>query len=211
MATPHERQLKQYFGAIGLLAMAAAATAIITVAVERPAKTTHASVVKNDATNHPVHIRQPKVSPRVATGLTDLHGQAVTVSCATCHSTTTPNPKLRAAEELSEFHRGLSFNHGQLSCLSCHNSENYDSLRLADGTAVAFENVQNLCAQCHGPQTRDYRNGSHGGMNGFWDLTRGPRTRNNCTDCHDPHSPQFQPMMPVFEPVPTGKKPASKH
>jgi formate-dependent nitrite reductase cytochrome c552 subunit len=211
MATPHERQLKQYFGALGVLAVAAAATAIITVAVERPAKTTPLPIASKEGTNHPVHIRQPKGSPRVATGLTDLRGQAVTVSCGTCHSTTTPNPKLRASEDLTEFHRGLSFNHGQLSCLSCHNSENYDSLRLADGTAVAFENVQNLCAQCHGPQTRDYRNGSHGGMNGFWDLTRGPRTRNNCTDCHDPHSPQFQPMMPVFEPVPTGKKPASKH
>ena len=55
-----------------------------------------------------------------------------------------------------------------------------------------------LCAQCHGPQTRDYRRGSHGGMQGYWDLSRGDRVRNHCVDCHDPHAPAF----PRFTPLP---------
>ena len=86
------------------------------------------------------------------------------------------------------------------SCLSCHNSEDYDALKLADGSRVEFTEVMTLCAQCHGPETRDYEHGAHGGMNGFWDLTRGPRTKNNCVDCHNPHSPAFLPMQPTFKP-----------
>lgn len=135
------------------------------------------------------------------TGLTNFHGHAVKVACATCHSTTKANPKLRSSEELDEFHQGLKFQHGTLSCLSCHNENNYDTLRLADNTTVEFTDVMQLCSQCHGPQARDYKNGSHGGMNGFWDLTKGPRTRNNCVQCHNPHAPQYPTVMPVFQPV----------
>jgi formate-dependent nitrite reductase cytochrome c552 subunit len=84
--------------------------------------------------------------------------------------------------------------------MSCHNAENYDSLRRADGQEVSFGRVMDLCAQCHGPQFRDYTHGAHGGMNGHWDLRSGPRTRNNCIDCHDPHAPAYPKVMPVFPP-----------
>jgi formate-dependent nitrite reductase cytochrome c552 subunit len=57
-----------------------------------------------------------------------------------------------------------------------------------------------LCAQCHGPQYRDYKRGSHGGMTGHWDLSRGERTRNNCVDCHDPHAPAYPGTTPVLPP-----------
>jgi predicted CXXCH cytochrome family protein len=90
--------------------------------------------------------------------------------------------------------------HGMLACYSCHNPDDADALRLADGTSVAYPDVMTLCAQCHGTQARDYEHGAHGGMNGYWDLTRGPRTRNNCIDCHDPHSPEFPSMQPTFKP-----------
>jgi hypothetical protein len=211
MAKKLNWSLKVYVTAV-LGGVAVIAGAIIVLAADRPAKEGAKPRVREDnSTNFPVHIRKPAGPPRVATGVTNFHGEAATVSCSTCHASTTPNLALRRSEELDEFHQGLVFNHGQLSCLSCHNSGNYDSLRLADGTAVDFENVQQLCAQCHGPQTRDYRNGSHGGMNGYLDLKRGPRTRNNCTDCHDAHSPQYQAMMPVFAPLPTGKQGKKSH
>lgn len=158
----------------------------------------------------------PLTTPIVFTGQTNVQGQAVAVACSTCHSTTKPNPATQSAAELDEFHQGMAFVHGGVSCLSCHSSKNYDSLQLANGSPVAFENVMSVCAQCHGPQYRDYRNGSHGGMNGFWDLKAGPRTRNNCVDCHDPHAPAFAPMMPVFKPAPAErhggtKRAAAKH
>lgn len=57
-----------------------------------------------------------------------------------------------------------------------------------------------LCRQCHGPQARDYDHGTHGGMTGYWDTTRGPRLRNHCTDCHDAHSPAIVPVMPAAPP-----------
>ncbi len=37
-------------------------------------------------------------------------------------------------------------------------------------------------------------------MTGYWDLTQGPRSRNHCLACHDPHAPKYQPVMPVFPP-----------
>jgi len=161
-------------------------------------------------TNYPVSVRKP-ATPRIATGAMDVQGTPVTVACSTCHSVKPPNAELRQAGDLRVFHPGLTFNHGGLSCLSCHNPGNYDTLRLADGAELSFANVQQLCGQCHGPQTRDYRNGSHGGMTGYWDLTRGPRTRNTCIDCHDPHAPQFPVVMPVFAPQPASRASNDRH
>ncbi len=149
-------------------------------------------------TSHPVTIRQPLRTPRVDTGRLDPLGQPVTVSCSSCHATSAPRPDTRDARELDEFHQGLAFNHGSLSCLSCHNAANYDQLRLADGRGLDYADTMSLCAQCHGPQFRDYSRGSHGGMTGFWDLSRGPRQRNHCVDCHDPHAPQFPTVLPAF-------------
>ncbi len=127
-------------------------------------------------------------------------GDAVTAACSTCHATREPDRSNRRADDLQTFHQGLVLAHGHVSCLSCHNAANYDSLMLADGTPVAFTDVMQLCGQCHGPQTRDYHHGAHGGMTGYWDLSRGPRQRNNCVDCHDPHAPAFPKMIPTFKP-----------
>ncbi|HVR35230.1 MAG TPA: hypothetical protein VMS21_05195 [Methylomirabilota bacterium] len=159
-----------------------------------------APVPEEAAEQFPVTIRRPEGPPQVATGLTNRHGEAITVSCSSCHTTTTPNRDIHSGEQLEKFHQGLHYAHGSLSCLSCHNENNYDTLRLANGNAVEYADVMTLCGQCHGPQLRDYRRGLHGGMTGFWDLSRGPRTRNNCIHCHDPHAPKFPLVQPVFPP-----------
>ena len=147
--------------------------------------------------NHPVSIRQPAGPPAIATGEVNHLGVPVTANCTTCHATREPNRSTRSGEQLDEFHQGLSMQHGQLACIACHNPDDYNSLRLADGTAVPFAETMRLCAQCHGPQFRDYTHGSHGGMTGYWDLSRGPRERNNCIDCHDPHAPAYPQVHPV--------------
>ena len=154
----------------------------------------------NQTRLYPVQIRSAALNPRINTGRTNFSGQSVSVACSTCHTTTKPNLEISSSVELDEFHQGLRFNHGNLACLSCHNAQNYDTLHLATGKAVEFSNVMVLCAQCHGTAMRDYERGSHGGMNGYWDLTRGPRSRNNCVNCHDPHSPAYPQAMPVFLP-----------
>lgn len=132
--------------------------------------------------------------------MTDPHGNAVTVSCSTCHATRDPNFDNKTAATLNEFHGTLKLAHGNISCLSCHNANDYDSLKLADGSRVEYADVMTLCGQCHGPQMRDYQHNVHGGMNGYWDLSKGPRTKNNCVDCHNPHAPQFPRMQPTFKP-----------
>ncbi len=149
---------------------------------------------------HEVTIRKPAGPPRVELGVVDAHGNQVTAACSTCHATRPPNVNNRTTASLNEFHQNVTVSHGSVSCLSCHNPGDYDTLHLADGRTVEFTNVMTLCAQCHGPQTRDYQHGAHGGMTGHWDLSRGPRMRNNCVDCHDPHSPGFPAMKPTFKP-----------
>lgn len=153
-----------------------------------------------DSTQHSITINRPTSPPQVDTGVPDSHGQPVMVSCQTCHATRVANFENRTPNDLDEFHRGLEFTHGSVSCLSCHNSDNYDSLKLADQSRVEFVDVMTLCSQCHGTQRRDYDHGAHGGMNGYWDLTKGPRIRNNCVDCHAPHVPGFPKMQPTFKP-----------
>lgn len=148
----------------------------------------------------PVIIRKPAGPPQVDTGLTDNQGNAVTVSCSTCHATREPNFQNKSVADLNEFHGTLNFAHGNISCLSCHHPDDYDSLKLADGTRVEFTEVMTLCAQCHSQQMKDYEHGAHGGMNGYWDRSRGPQTKNNCVDCHLPHAPQFPKMQPTFKP-----------
>lgn len=161
-------------------------------------RTSPSTGIKNG--RFPVRFRQPAGGPRVELAISTADGRAVTAACGTCHATRPPDIANRRGEDLDEFHQGLVFAHGKLTCLSCHNRADYDSLKLADGSPVAFSEVMTLCAQCHGPQMRDYLHGSHGGMTGHWDLSRGPRTRNNCVDCHDPHAPQFPQMQPTFKP-----------
>lgn len=156
------------------------------------------------ATLHPVHIRTPDGPPMVDTGLKDPHGQPIRVSCGTCHATRPASSEPRLGVPLQHFHQHVKGNHGNLSCLSCHNaSDGYQSLRLADGRSVPFSEVMTLCAQCHGPQHRDYLHGAHGGMAGYWDLKRGPRVRNNCIDCHPPHQPRYPMVRPARGPLDT--------
>jgi hypothetical protein len=63
-------------------------------------------------------------------------GNLAAVACSTCHTTRQPNLETRSGAALQEFHQGLTYRHGDLSCLSCHHAANYDTLRRADGTSA---------------------------------------------------------------------------
>lgn len=117
--------------------------------------------------------------------------EIVEIECATCHG-------LPRDTQPASIHSSLTVTHGELTCNMCHSQGDRSTLHLADGSEVLFEDTRTLCAQCHGPQNRDYKNGSHGGMSGHWDLSQGPRVRNDCTNCHDPHRPAY----PVVDPAP---------
>jgi len=156
-------------------------------------------------TKYPVLVHPGPETPQVVAMLGGEASPAL-ISCSTCHATRPPDLSTVSATQLVDFHQGLYYAHGSLSCLSCHNADNYDTLRKADGSAVEYPQTVQLCAQCHGPQYRDYTHYSHGGMTGHWDLTSGPRERNTCTDCHDPHQPAYPRVQPVFPPQDRGAR-----
>ncbi|MFW5877021.1 MAG: hypothetical protein ACOCXM_09810 [Myxococcota bacterium] len=148
-----------------------------------------------------VEVRTPEALTGIASGIVDPRGNQTPIACATCHGMREePHELPKKAEALGGPHADLIFRHGELPCASCHHPERYDQLRLADGTGIAMAEAMQLCAQCHGPQARDYRRGSHGGMRGYWDLTRGSRIRNHCVDCHDSHAPAFPRVQPAPPP-----------
>ncbi len=118
-------------------------------------------------------------------------------ACSTCHG---PNPtRVAPSKPGEEFHGLVEVHHGSLTCFQCHDRDR-TRLHTADGATFDFAETMRLCAQCHGPQYRDFVHGTHGGKNGYWDLRQGPRIRNDCTDCHTPHAPAFPSVTPVFAP-----------
>lgn len=159
---------------------------------------------------HAVTIRRPAGPPRIELAQSDPQGRSGSVACSTCHSVRQANLENRSPATLDEFHQGMTFDHGKLACYACHNPSDSDSLRLADGTSVEFSDVMTLCAQCHGPQATAFAHGAHGGMTGYWDLKRGPQTKNNCIDCHDPHAPQYPKMIVGFKPKDRFNAPSSE-
>jgi hypothetical protein len=152
------------------------------------------------APSHEVTIHAPERLGGVASDRLDELGHPLRVACVTCHSLRQPEALPASMRELDQFHQGMTFAHGALSCGSCHVVGDQASLHRADGSRIAMTAAIELCRQCHGPQARDYDHGAHGGMTGSWDLSRGGRVRNHCIDCHDPHVPVFQPSHPVLLP-----------
>jgi hypothetical protein len=147
-----------------------------------------------------VIVRRREGDPFVRAPDPDGGPGTVAIACATCHSTRPSNARTRSAADLDTFHQGLKVAHGDLACVACHAPPAYDALRRADGERVAYADAMRLCGQCHGPQRRDYDQGAHGGMNGYWDLARGGRTRVDCLHCHDPHAPRFPVLVPARGP-----------
>lgn len=118
--------------------------------------------------------------------------------CSACHDYREPNPKRR---ELVEWHDEIvaMFHHDSENrwCLDCHDLVQRDSLRLASGKLLSFNESYKLCGQCHGDKLRDWKVGIHGKRKGFWN---GEKEYLLCVHCHNPHSPKFQKLKP--EPPP---------
>lgn len=149
---------------------------------------------------HPVTVRQPRTLGAVDTELVDVNGTPIGIGCSTCHAAGSAPALSSRAGAPEVFHTGVRVAHGELTCESCHAPEDRTKLRLADGRSRDFAEVVSLCGQCHGPQRRDYEHGAHGGMSGYWDLTRGPRARNSCVACHAAHAPSIPRVQPAPPP-----------
>lgn len=117
--------------------------------------------------------------------------------CSECHKELTPDATVR---KLEMAHEEIALNHGGENrwCFDCHNPDDRDRLKLANGTLVPFEESYRLCGQCHGEIYRDWREGIHGRRTGNWD---GAKKYLLCAHCHNPHNPQFKPIAPLPPPV----------
>lgn len=177
------------------LGVAAVALSAATAVIAAPGVPTATTPRVTASSSSPHTLARP--TPAVVSGRRHHDGQPATVACGSCHATRPPNPANRA-ESLDLFHQGLRFVHGSTACLGCHDPKNYDGLRRSDGSHIGFDQAIELCAQCHGPQKRDYDLGLHGGLNGHWDGRFGPVERQSCLACHDPHAP----AQPGFQPLP---------
>ena len=146
---------------------------------------------------HRTNIVTPRVLEGLPIGPPDVTGRPTVAPCGTCHEPGEATPLPVDASDIAGPHVGLELHHGEIVCASCHAAEDRSALHLASGTTIPMTDALRLCAQCHGPQYRDYKMGSHGGMQGHWDLAQGPRTRNNCVNCHSPHTPQIATVQPA--------------
>ena len=117
--------------------------------------------------------------------------------CTDCHGEMEVNYERR---ELVEMHDDIQLNHGPEDrwCFDCHNPEDRDNLRLANGTLISFEESYRLCGQCHGTIYRDWREGIHGRREGYWN---GAKSYQLCAHCHNPHAPRFAAIKPLPPPV----------
>ena len=117
--------------------------------------------------------------------------------CSDCHADMEVNLERR---QLEEMHGEILLNHGPIDrwCFDCHNPDDRDSLRLANGTLIGFDESYRLCGQCHGTIFRDWREGIHGRREGYWN---GAKSYQLCAHCHNPHAPRFQPIAPLPPPV----------
>ena len=116
--------------------------------------------------------------------------------CNDCHSEIEPNTLRR---ELVEMHDDIIFDHDSENrwCLACHNTIDRDSLVLAGGKLLGFNESYKLCGQCHGPKYRDWKLGIHGKRTGEWN---GQKQYRLCVHCHDPHSPKIKSLKPMPAP-----------
>jgi len=152
------------------------------------------------ATRHAVEIVQPGGVGLLDVDARDASGQRSGVACATCHEAGAEKALAQRDGHPEAMHRELTVEHGSLGCPSCHDGEQPFRLVLASGERLPIADYMRLCAQCHGPQFRDYEHGSHGGMKGYWDLRRGPRVRNGCIACHAAHAPAYPQVLPAAPP-----------
>ena len=115
--------------------------------------------------------------------------------CKDCHKGLGPASKdpVRGAGP----HKEVVLKHGHNNrCFNCHypSSDQYGSFVDHDGSVIPFEHVERLCAKCHGPHYRAWKQGAHGQRTGYWDLNLGTQTTARCNACHDPHHPYFKPI-----------------
>lgn len=106
---------------------------------------------------------------------------------------------------IPEEHEDIVLGHGphgrNNNCFNCHNQNNLLRFEARDGRDLKFEQSSQLCGSCHGPTKDDWDTGAHGRISGYWDAKLGEQRREDCVNCHNPHSPRFPGRKPAPPPI----------
>lgn len=124
------------------------------------------------------------------------------IDCERCHATLETNRTVRDLKNAvhNQPNHEFDLNHTEDQwCYDCHSAENMNRLVLLNGSSVARTdaNITKQCAACHGPVYQDWQDHIHGKWTGSWENAT---TEKYCTDCHDPHHPEYESIEP--EPAP---------
>ncbi len=131
--------------------------------------------------------------------------QIQSFECSSCHTTDLEHMK---SENGKRAHWDISINHANadvMSCLTCHNSNDMNTLNSITRQSVDLNLSYKVCMQCHTTQFEDWKGGAHGKKLGGWST---PRVSNSCVNCHNPHSPSHEKRWPVWH---SSKKDELKH
>ena len=113
--------------------------------------------------------------------------------CSQCHN----NQKVTVNRASEMAHGAMASDHGgqerPLSCFTCHKEDELDFLESEKGLKIDMDHSYQLCGECHFREKKDWAGGAHGKRVANW---AGKRVVQNCTSCHDPHSPLFRKRWP---------------
>lgn len=144
-----------------------------------------------------------------AAELTRTDGDTSGLACYSCHDkkkTLEVKVDAKGEIELAEPHKDLVIHHGSSRrndhCFTCHDPKDLEVLRAREGQSFRLTDSNPLCGSCHGPTFRDWEQGLHGRTSGSWVTGATNRVRQDCTSCHDPHSPRFPSIKPAPAPHP---------
>lgn len=128
-----------------------------------------------------------------------IYREGTQYQCTSCHSELIERRRQKALEGE---HNNITFEHGRnVLCLNCHNQVDPDTFVDNMRTSISATEPSRLCGKCHESNYDEWRLGTHGRMNGYWDAEYGEPKRLDCIQCHDPHAPQFKAMAPEAPPT----------
>jgi len=117
--------------------------------------------------------------------------------CTSCHQ---GRRVIMREKRIADAHQNIRPVHPKQTgakCATCHAADNVELLALENGDHATFDQVYELCAQCHFAQVAAWAGGAHGKRLDGWE---GRRVVLACTACHDPHRPAIQPRIPFRAP-----------
>ena len=119
--------------------------------------------------------------------------------CGACHN----NQAVMINNAAKISHADIVVMHGEkdgpIDCNTCHSSVDRNFLTTSKKDKIDIDHVYDMCGQCHFRQKKDWIGGAHGKRITYW---AGQRVVQNCTSCHNPHSPKFKKRWPSTYSVP---------